>query len=369
VHCTSDGGFRIPLALVSVRVSFAVKIALIAAPFIAVPPADYGGTELFVAQLAEGLKRAGVEPIVYANGESRVNTERRWKYERSQWPIKDAQEAWTKELHHTAWAIRDAMEYSDLVHVQSAQALAFSKFTQTPFVLTLHGPHEATLSEFYRDYPDVQFVAISDAQARQESLTKLCTIHHGIDISSYRFIENKQPYLSFIGRIAPIKGTHIAIDVAQRSGIPLKIAGEVQPAFREYFEKKVRPHIDGKQVEYVGPADLNMKNELLGNSMAMLFPIQWSEPFGLVMVEAMACGTPVLAMPGGSVKEVVKEGVSGYVCRSVREMTKRLQNLNVKPETVHHYVKENFSIEKMVRKYIRVYEQILQQKKKTEEAA
>jgi len=152
-------------------------------------------------------------------------------------------------------------------------------------------------------------------------MPKLRTIHHGIDLSLYRFVESKQQYLSFIGRIAPIKGTHIAIEVARRTGIPLKIAGEVQPAFREYFEKKIRPEIDGKLIEYVGPADLQAKNELLGNSMAMLFPIQWSEPFGLVMLEAMACGTPVVALRGGSVPEVVVEGVSGHVCRSMRELT------------------------------------------------
>jgi glycosyltransferase involved in cell wall biosynthesis len=134
------------------------------------------------------------------------------------------------------------------------------------------------------------------------------TIHHGIDPSQYDFVERKQPYLSFIGRIAPIKGTHLAIEVAKRTGIPLKIAGDVQPLYREYFEKKIKPEVDGRLVEYVGLADLRAKNELLSNSLAMLFPIQWNEPFGLVMVEAMACGTPVLAMPGGSVPEVVRDG-------------------------------------------------------------
>ena len=109
---------------------------------------------------------------------------------------------------------------------------------------------------------------------------------------------------AFLGRIAPIKGTHIAIEVAKKSGIPLKIAGEVQPIFQDYFDTQIKPHIDGKFIEYVGEADLAAKNELLGNSLAMLFPIQWNEPFGLVMIEAMACGTPVLALPGGAVEEV-----------------------------------------------------------------
>jgi len=339
-----------------------VRIALIAAPFIAVPPAEYGGTELFVAQLAEGLGKAGVDTVVYANGESTVNAERRWLYERSQWPIKQPERAWLRELNHTSWAIEDALRDCDVIHVQSPQGIALSHFVDRPFVLTLHGPHEDYLSEYYARYPEVQYVCISDAQCRQESMPRLRTIHHGIDLSLYRVVENKQQYLSFIGRIAPIKGTHIAIEIAHRTGIPLKIAGEVQPAFREYFEKKIRPKIDGKLVEYIGPADLQAKNELLGNSMAMLFPIQWNEPFGLVMVEAMACGTPVVALPGGSVPEVVREGVSGHLCRSMRAMTRCILDLNLKPADVRRYVEENFSVEVMVRKYVELYQETLQNK-------
>src|SRR3954453_1057368 len=339
-----------------------MRIALVAAPFIAVPPAEYGGTELFVAQLAEGLRKGGVDPVVYSNGESTVDTERRSLYEHSVWPIKQPERAWLRELNHNSWAIQDAARDCDLIHAQSPQAIAFSPFVDRPFALTLHGPHEDHLSQYYARYPEVQYVAISDAQCKRESMPRLRTIHHGIDLSLYRFVEQKQQYLSFIGRIAPIKGTHIAIEVAHRTGIPLKIAGEVQPVFREYFEKKIRPRIDGHMVEYVGPADLKAKNELLGNSMAMLFPIQWSKPFGLVMVEAMACGTPVLALSGGSVEEVVRDGVSGHVCRSVRQITNCLSSLNIKPATVRAYVEENFSIEKMVANYIALYKEMIANK-------
>jgi glycosyltransferase involved in cell wall biosynthesis len=336
-----------------------MKIALIVAPFIAVPPADYGGTELFVAHLAEGLQNAGAEVVVYANGESNVNVERRWMYAHSQWPIKVPEHGWIRELNHESWSIRDAEKDCDVVHVQSAPALAFSRFIRFPTVLTLHGPHEPKLSEFYAYYPDTYYVCISDAQRTQESMPRVRTIHHGIDLSQYRVVEHKQQYLSFIGRIAPLKGTHLAIEVAKRTGIPLKIAGDVQPMFREYFEKKIKPEVDGKLVEYVGLADLNAKNELLGNSLAMLFPIQWNEPFGLVMVEAMACGTPVLAMPGGSVPEVVREGVSGHICRTVRDMARRVRTLDINPRMVRQYVEENFSIERMVRSYLSVYEETL----------
>ena len=332
-----------------------MKVALIAAPFISVPPADYGGTELFVAHLAEGLSREGVQVIVYANGESTVKTELRSIYPRSEWPIKIAENAWLRELNHESWAVHDAARECDIIHVQSAPAVTVSRFAKQPVVLTLHGPHEAALSELYSFYPDVHYVSISDAQCKQETMPNMRTIHHGIDLSRYRLVEKKQQYLSFIGRIAPIKGTHLAIDVTRRTGIPLKIAGEVQPVNREYFERKIKPEIDGGLVEYIGPADLEAKNELLGNSMAMLFPIRWNEPFGLVMVEAMACGTPVLSMPGGSVPEIVQDGISGYICRSVRDMAKRVRELNFDPAAIRRYVEGNFSINRMVSGYLSLY--------------
>jgi glycosyltransferase involved in cell wall biosynthesis len=192
-------------------------------------------------------------------------------------------------------------------------------------------------------------------------MPRMQAVHHGINLFQYRFVEHKQNYLSFIGRIGPLKGTHIAIDVAKRTGIPLKIAGDVQPLNREYFERKIKPEIDGQLVEYIGVADLETKNELLGNSKAMLFPIQWNEPFGLVMIEAMACGTPVLAMPGGSVAEVVRPDVSGYICRSVRDMAKRAMTLNLNPTTVRSYVEEHFSVPRMAQRYVSVYESALQE--------
>jgi glycosyltransferase involved in cell wall biosynthesis len=335
-----------------------LKIALVAPPFIAVPPADYGGTELFIAQLAEGLRNVGIEVVVYANGESTVNAELRWRYQKAQWPIKQDQWAWLKEADHTAWAVHDAAGTCDAIHLQSAQAIPFSFFVDQPLVCTLHGPHESKLSELYARYPDVYYVCISEFQCSQESMPRIRTIHHGIDLSQYRLYETKQQYLSFIGRIAPIKGAHLAIEVAKRAGIPLKIAGDIQPSYRDYFEAKIKPELDGNFIEYIGRADLESKNELLGNSLAMLFPIQWNEPFGLVMVEAMACGTPVLALRGGSVTEIVRDGVSGYICRSVSQLVKALGKLQANPmhpAELRRYVQENFSVERMVAGYADLY--------------
>lgn len=336
-----------------------MRVGIIAPPFISVPPKLYGGTELFIAHLAEGLCRCGIDAVVYSNAESTVKAENRYLYARGEWPVHSEIHAQFKDANHTAWAVRDAAESCDVIHLNNASGLTYSRFVKAPLVYTVHHPKVFELSEFYRFYPDITYVMISDAQRDLESMHRMRTIHHGVSMDCYSFVEQKQPYLAFIGRIAPIKGTHLAIEIAKRSGIPLKIAGEVQPMFQDYFDAEVKPHIDGKFIEYLGPADLAAKNELLGNAMAMLFPIQWDEPFGLVLIESMACGTPVIAFEGGSVREVVKNGVSGWVCSSVDEAVEAVQTLHLPARRVRDYAQANFSVEIMVERYLRLYDSLL----------
>src|SRR5579884_85769 len=262
-----------------------MRVAVVAPPFIAVPPPVYGGTELFLAQLARGLKREGFKVVLYTNGESTIDVETRWTYEESEWPIASEIYASLKDIDHSAWSIKDASADCDLIHLNNAPGLSFARFIGQPTVYTVHHPKEQALSDYYARYPDVHYVTISDFQRMREAMPRMRTIHHGLDTSLYKLCEEKEPYVSFIGRLAPVKGAHTAIQVAKRAGIPLKIAGEVQPAYQGYFETQIKPHVDGKFIEYVGEADLAAKNELLGKSLAMLFPIQWNEPFGFVMVE------------------------------------------------------------------------------------
>jgi len=337
-----------------------MKVAIIAPPFIPIPPKIYGGTELFIAQLAEGLSKSNIDVVVYTNGESTVGVERRWLYPVSQWPIKGEVYDNLADINHTAWAVRDAAEMCDVIHLNNAPGLVHSRFVDTPFVYTVHHQHEPDLMEFYAHYPDVQYVTISDFQRKHLPMPHVRTVHHGIDTALYNLQETKQPYVAYLGRIAPVKGTHIAIQAAKASGIPLKIAGEVQPLFRKYFEEQVRPHIDGTFIEYVGEADMEAKNELLGNAMAVLFPIQWDEPFGLVMIEAMACGTPVLALPGGSVAEVVREGVSGHVLESADDMARCVRDVEgrFKPREVRSYVEQHFSVQAMAGAYAQIYTEL-----------
>ena len=160
-----------------------------------------------------------------------------------------------------------------------------------------------------------------------------------------------------------MKGAHLAIKVAQRVGLPLKIAGEIQPAYRDYFEREIEPHVDGKSVEYVGEADLQAKNDLLGNSTALLFPVLWEEPFGLVAVEAMACGTPVIALRGGAAVETIQHGVSGFLARSIAELAQLTRDATaISPVQVRQYAQERFSAERMAHDYATLYHQVLRRR-------
>jgi glycosyltransferase involved in cell wall biosynthesis len=338
-----------------------MRVALVAPPFLPVPPERYGGTELFIAQLAEGLKSSGIDVVVYTNAESTVAVEKRWLYKVQQWPISGEVFDNLKDFNHASWAIADASGDCDVIHLNSVPALMFTRHVSANFVYTMHHVHEDYLSEIYRYFPGVEYVTVSDFQRQRENMPRMRSIHHGIDLNCYGPQIRKKDYLCFLGRIAPIKGTHLAIQVAKRSGIPLKIAGEIQPIFQDYFETEIKPHIDGEFIEYVGEVDLPAKNELLANALAMLFPIQWDEPFGLVMIEAMACGTPVLALPGGAVAEVVGNGISGFICQSVDEMVQRARALpgSFSAASVRQYCQRHFSLERMVADYLALYQELV----------
>src|SRR5437588_12803108 len=219
------------------RVSFhhLMKIALVAPPFLAIPPKRYGGTELFLAGLVCGLKDKGIDILLYANGESTVPVKVRSMFDREEWPIETRVETSLKAMTHSAWSIKDASGQVDLIHVNSAPAVSFSRFVDLPFVHTIHHGYEQDLTDYYATLPEVSYVTISDFQRSKLPMPRMRTIHHGIDLGVYQLQENKQQHLSFLGRIAPPKGTHLAIEIAKKSGVPLKIAGEIQPVYQDYW--------------------------------------------------------------------------------------------------------------------------------------
>ena len=333
-----------------------MRIALVAPPFIPVPPPGYGGTELFIATLAEGLLERGHQVVVYANGESHGPFEVRALYPTGEWPPPSGVAGQFLNLTHYSWAVRDAASNCDVIHINDVSGVFFSPYVPQPVVLTLHHPHEELLSNQYAQYPDVTYIAISDAQRRRERMPRLVTVHHGIDCAGYRVREDKDEFMAFLGRIAPCKGVDVAIEIARRSGVPLKIAGQVQSFFQDFWERDVKPHIDGRLIEYVGEADLALKNDILGRARALLFPIQWEEPFGLVMLEAMACGTPVIAFDRGAVREVIVHESTGWICHDVDEMVDVVADLPAMPARVcRHHVEQHFSLQRMTVSYERLY--------------
>ena len=336
-----------------------MRIALIGPPFIEIPPRRYGGTELFIANLACQLHEQGHDVTVYGNGESNLPCRTKWRYPRAEWPLEDTSRPHLKNIDHTAWAMRDAAASSDVVHLNDISGVPFTHFVDVPTVLTVHHPHDPILSEQYDRYPAIHYVAIAEWLARRETMPHVHVVHHGIPVARYTMSEEKDDYVAFLGRMVPCKGPHLAVEAARRAGIRLKLAGEIQPIFRSYWEEQVRPLIDGDQVEYIGEADHAMKNALLSRARALLFPIQWEEPFGLVMIEAMACGTPVLALPGGAVEEVVQDGVNGWICRDTVEIAARIESPGIDPVTCRAFVDTHFSVDAMAARYIEVYEQAI----------
>jgi glycosyltransferase involved in cell wall biosynthesis len=337
-----------------------MRIGLIAPPFIEVPPRAYGGTELFIANLARELHGRGHDVTVYANGSSQLPCQVKWRYRDSDWPLKDPVGGQLKNADHAAWAMHDATSAGlDIVHLNDAMSVPYTLFSDRPAVLTIHHPHEPSLSELYRKYPRIHYVAIADWLAARESLPRVHVVPHGIPADDYVFSERKDDYVAFLGRMAPCKAPHLAIEAARRAGVRLKLAGEIQPVFLDYWQSEVRPRIDGRQIEYVGEADHAVKNELLSHARCLLFPIQWEEPFGLVMIEAMACGTPVLAFLGGAVAEVVRDGVNGWVCRDIEDMARRIVSLEVRAATCREYVQARYSAQTMATRYLSVYERAL----------
>ncbi len=344
-----------------------MRIALIAPPFIPIPPPRYGGTELFLTNLALGLKVCGLEPVIYTNGESHLpGIEMRWLYPRGEWPLATELHASLKDLNHSSWACHDAASDCDLIHLQNAPGLAFSRFAgMPPFIYTLQHPFVPDLAKYYAHFPDVAYNGISAAQVKTgyDGLPRMEAIHHGLELSQYQKGNGAREYLVFLGRIAPIKGVEEAMDAARLSGIPLLLAGEIQPIFQDYWETRIRPRVDGREIQYIGELDLKGKNEVLGQARALLFPILWEEPFGLVMIEAMACGAPVLAFARGSAPEVVRPGISGWLCDTVEEMARRAQGPLPDAASCRRWVEEHFDYRQMACRYAALYARQLGQRK------
>ncbi|RJQ43612.1 MAG: glycosyltransferase family 4 protein [Gaiellales bacterium] len=338
-----------------------MKIAMLAPPWIKVPPAGYGGIEWVVHYLTESLVERGHEVTLFASGDSATSAELDAVFF-EEMPDRIGHSLY--EVQHVSACMRRAGEF-DLIHDHSGfAAVAFAPYIDTPLVHTLHGPFTPDTSRFYQSLRDAaHYVAISEYQRGCcPELNYAGTVYNPIDVSTWPFVESsaKGDYLLAFGRFSPDKGFHTAIEVAREAGERLIMAGAVQNVNRDYFETVINPLVDGDRIQYVGEVSLSAKWKLFAEARAFLFPIQWPEPFGLVMIEAMATGTPVIAFPEGSVPEVVADGVTGFVVPDSAGMVEAISRVGeIDAQACRDYVIDKFSVSRATSGYEEVYSRVL----------
>jgi glycosyltransferase involved in cell wall biosynthesis len=334
-----------------------MRIAMLSTPFVPVPPPLYGGTELIVSELVGGLSAAGHEVTLFTCGEAVVPCEARTLYDCAQWPPDPY-----PELDHASWAIEEILRDDrafDVVHAHVPAAVAFARLIDVPMAYTVHHARDPRLSSLY-ERSRAHLVAIS---ARQRELAPelrgSTVIHHGLTAARHPIGDGSGGYAAFLGRFSAVKGVHHAIDAAHLAGVPIRLAGRPHWNDDDYFRRQVEARLADEGVDTVGEVGGAAKIDFLRRARALLFPIEWEEPFGLVMVEAMMCGTPVLAFRRGSVPEVVEDGVTGFQCRNVREMAARLRELEAfDRRRCRARALERFGAPRMVADHLRLYESL-----------
>jgi glycosyltransferase involved in cell wall biosynthesis len=299
-----------------------MRIAMISTPFLAVPPRDYGGTELVVHELVEGLVERGHDVTLFATGDSRTSANLRAFYEQARWPPDPL-----IELNHVSWAFQQAAGDFNLIHAHCAAALALGRLRPgVPLVYTLHHERDATYSEYYRFFPEVQFIAISaDQKGRETPLPRCDVIHHGLDPAHYHLSESPGDHVCFLGRLARVKGPHTAIDVAARAGVPIHVAGVIHAPDRAFARAELEWRLAQPHVRYLGSIGMVTKAALLRDALALIAPVEWNEPFGLILIEALLSGCPVVAFGRGSVPELIEHGVTGFVVDTADEMVETIR--------------------------------------------
>jgi glycosyltransferase involved in cell wall biosynthesis len=348
-----------------------MRIAQVAPLFESVPPKYYGGTERVVSYLTEELVHQGHEVILFASGDSVTRARLVAACRRSLRLDKHCVDQLAHQILMLEHVFQRAAEF-DIIHFH-VDYLHFPLSRRQPIthVTTLHGRLDLPdLVPLYQEFRDMPVVSISNAQREPLPWANWqATIYHGIPADLYRFREEQGSYLAFMGRISPEKRVDRAIKIAKQVQIPLKIAAKVDPVDKEYFESVIEPLLRDPLVELVGEIGEGEKDDFLGNAYTLLVPIDWPEPFGLVMIEAMACGTPVIAYHGGAVPEVMEEGRTGFIVRGLKdavEAVRRVPELGRK--RCREVFEQRFTADRMAHDYVRVYERLINCKQKPLEA-
>ena len=335
----------------------ALKIGVIASIAHRTPPRGYGPWEQVASTLAEGLVALGHQVTLFATAESETAGELRSTSPRG-YEEDLSLDAKVEEGLHLGAAFSRAGDFDVLSNQFDFLPLTYSRLVSTPMVTTIHGFSSERILPVYRAYDDIaHYVAISDAD-RHPDLTYAATIHHGIDVAGFTFSPLGGDHLLFLGRIHPDKGTHLAIDVARRAGVPLVIAGIVQD--QDYFDGQVAPHLGRDGISYVGPVGPAERDVLLGGAMALLHLITFPEPFGLSVVESLAAGTPVITFPLGSMPEIVTDLVTGFLVPDLQGAVEAVARLGLlRRRDCRVDVERRFTADRMVADYDRLFQQIV----------
>ncbi len=339
-----------------------MKIAQVAPLYESVPPALYGGTERVVSWLTEELVRLGHEVTLFASGDSLTTARLVPGCKKA---LRLDSKCVDQLAHHVIMLdeVFSEKENFDIIHFHVDYLhFPYSCRQQTAHVTTLHGRLDLPdLQPLYLHFRDIPVISISDAQRKPLPWANWQgTIHHGLPRDSFSLGGGKGGYLAFLGRTSPEKGLDQAIEIAKRAEMPLKIAAKIDRVDVEYFETIIKPLLDHPLIEFIGEIGYPEKNIFLGNAAGLLFPINWREPFGLVMIEAMACGTPVIAYPLGSVPEVVEEGVTGFVVPDLERAVKAVKELGeIDRRECRRHFEHHFNAERMAHDYLDIYQRLI----------
>ena len=342
-----------------------MRIAHIVPLWIPMPPQTYGGTELIVTWLCDELVERGHDVTLFSAGAARTKAKTVQIWPKGLWGANLSAPHAVFSLMYNELLQRQGD--FDIIHDHCEWYTSpFTKFLKPPIVTTIHHPLSEETIILYKKFPKVNYVSISKHQRKSApGINFVKTIYHGLSTREYSFNSQPKDYLLWLSKITPQKGIADAIDIAKRTGKKLIISGYIPPEYADYFNYRLKPLIDGKQIQFVGASDFPKKIELFKNAKAFLFPIRRPEPFGLVVIESMACGTPVIAYKEGSMPEIIKDGKTGFLVNSPEEAIEAIGKIGqIERKTCRRSVSHKFSLKKMVNKYEALYYKIIKENKK-----
>ena len=347
-----------------------MKIAQIAPLFESVPPKSYGGTERVVHYLTEELVKLGHEITLYASGDSETSARLKAICPRALRLDKHSADPTANHVLLAEKISQEADQYEFIhSHIDYIPYPLYRRIN-TPTVTTLHGRLDIpNLYELYQEFDDIPLVSISNYQRTPISWANWkATVYHGLPTDLYKYNQKQGDYLAFIGRFSPEKGADFAIEIAKKSGMKMKMAAKVDKADKDYYETVLKPLMNSSSIEYIGEIGEEEKQEFFGNAYALLFPINWPEPFGLVMIESMACGTPIITRMYGAVPEVMEQGVTGFIINDVDEAVKAVNDIGkLSRKKCRQVFDDKFTACIMAENYLKVYQQLIEEKKQNAE--